>query len=39
MSRAYRRRGERHDYDWVLREFRWINGVLVRAVAEVKRAA
>ncbi|MGH8745797.1 MAG: hypothetical protein ACREUK_04825 [Burkholderiales bacterium] len=29
MSRTYRRRGERHDYDWVLRDSRWINGVLV----------
>lgn len=28
MSRTYRRRGERHDYDWVLRDSRWINGVL-----------
>ena len=29
MSRTYRRRGERHDYDRVLRDFRWVNGVLV----------
>ncbi len=29
MSRTYRRRGERHDYDWVLRDYRWVNGVLV----------
>jgi len=30
MSRTYRRRGQRHDYDWVLRDSRWVNGVLVR---------
>jgi hypothetical protein len=29
MSRTYRRRGQRHDYDWVLRDFCWVNGVLV----------
>ncbi|HWQ38417.1 MAG TPA: hypothetical protein VNM24_07365 [Burkholderiales bacterium] len=29
MSRTYRRRGQRHDYDWVLREYRWVDGVLV----------
>ena len=29
MSRTYRRRGERHDYDWVLRGYRWVNGTLV----------
>jgi hypothetical protein len=29
MSRTYRRRGQRHDYDWVLRDSRWVNGVLV----------
>ncbi len=29
MSRTYRRRGERHDYDWVLRDYRWVNGTLV----------
>lgn len=28
MSRTYRRRGQRHDYDLALREWRWINGVL-----------
>jgi hypothetical protein len=28
MSRTYRRRGERHAYDWVLRDCRWVNGVL-----------
>lgn len=27
MSRTYRRRGQRHDYDWVLRDSRWVNGV------------
>ena len=29
MSRAFRRRGQRHDYDWVLRDDRWVNGALV----------
>jgi len=29
MSRTYRRRGQLHDYDWVLRDYRWINGPLV----------
>lgn len=29
MSRTYRRRGERHDYDWVLRDSCWVNGTLV----------
>ena len=29
MSRTYRRRRERHDYYWVLRDYRWANGVLV----------
>jgi len=25
MSRTYRRRGERHDYESVLRDYRWVN--------------
>ena len=29
MSRTYRRRGERHDYDRVLRYYRWVDGALV----------
>ena len=29
MSRTYRRRGQRHDYDWVLHDSRWVNGILV----------
>jgi hypothetical protein len=29
MSRTYRRRGERHDYDRVLRDYRWVDGALV----------
>jgi hypothetical protein len=29
MSRTYRRRGQRHDYDWVLRDYRWVGGALV----------
>ena len=30
MSRTYRRRGERHEYRWVLREYEWIGDQLVR---------
>ncbi len=29
MSRTYRRRGERHDYAWVLRDYRSFGGALV----------
>lgn len=29
MSRTYRRRGERHEYRWVLREYEWAGGHLV----------
>ena len=29
MARTYRRRGQRHDYDWVLLDYRWVGGVLV----------
>jgi hypothetical protein len=29
MSRTYRRRSERHDYDWILRDSCWVNGTLV----------
>lgn len=29
MSRTYRRRGQRHEYCWVLSDFRWIDHVLV----------
>ena len=29
MSRTYRRRGQRHDYDWVLLDYRWVSGVLI----------
>ena len=29
MSRTYRRRGERHDYGWVLRDCRWVDGTMV----------
>ena len=29
MSRTYRRHRQRHDYDWVLRDYRWVNGTLV----------
>ena len=28
MSRTYRRRGQRHEYRWVLRDCDWINHVL-----------
>jgi hypothetical protein len=29
MSRTYRRRGQRHEYRWVLRDYRWAGGALV----------
>ena len=29
MSRTYRSHRQGHDYDWVLRDSRWVNGVLV----------
>jgi len=29
MSRTYRRRGQRHEYRWVLRDWKWSNFVLV----------
>jgi len=28
MSRTYRRRGQHHEYSWVMRDSEWINGVL-----------
>jgi len=30
MSRTYRRRAQRHDYDRVLRDYDWVNGVLTQ---------
>ena len=36
MSRTYRRRGQRHDYDLALRDFRWINGVLTRVLIDAR---
>jgi len=29
MSPTYRRRGQRHDYEWALRDCRWVSGVRV----------
>lgn len=29
MSRTYRRRGQQHDCQWVLRDYRWVGGALV----------
>ena len=29
MSRTFRRRGQRHDHSWVLRDCRWIDGALI----------
>ena len=29
MSRTYRRRGQRHEYRWVLLDSRWSQGVLI----------
>ena len=34
MSRTYRRRGQRHEYRWVLRDWKWRNFVLVPLVIE-----
>ena len=36
MSRTYRRRGERHEYRWVLRDSRWINRVLVPVLIDAR---
>lgn len=30
MSRTYRRLGQCHDYDLVLRDYEWVNGVPTR---------
>jgi len=32
MSRTYRRRGQRHEYRWVLRDWKWSNFVLERTM-------
>src|SRR5512146_1616811 len=34
MSRTYRRRGQRHEYVWVLRDYRWVGGALVPFLIE-----
>jgi len=34
MSRTYRRRGQRHEYVWVLRYSRWVGGALVPFLIE-----
>ena len=36
MSRTYRRRGARHEYDWLLRDYRWINGALAPFCIEAR---
>jgi hypothetical protein len=36
MSRTYRRRGQRHEYSWVLRDYRWINGALVPFLVDAR---
>ncbi len=36
MSRTYRRRGQRHDYDWVLRDSGWVDGVLVSFLIDAR---
>ena len=36
MSRTYRRRGQRHDYDWVLLDYRWVNGALVPILIDAR---
>lgn len=34
MSRTYRRRGQRHEHVWVLRDYRWVGGALVPRLIE-----
>jgi hypothetical protein len=36
MSRTYRRRGQRHEYRWLLRDSRWINCVLVAVFIDAR---
>ena len=36
MSRTYRRRGQRHEYRWVLRDSSWINRVLVPVLIDAR---
>ena len=36
MSRTYRRRSQRHEYRWVLREFEWVDGRLVPTHLEAR---
>jgi hypothetical protein len=36
MSRTYRRRGQRHEYRWVLRDWKWKNFVLIPALLEAR---
>jgi hypothetical protein len=39
MSRTYRRRGQRHEYRWLLRDSRWINCVLVAVFIDARSKA
>jgi len=36
MSRTYRRREQRYDYAWVLRDYRWVNGALVSFLIDAR---
>lgn len=36
MSRTYRRRGQRHCYDWVLRDYRCVDGTLIPFLIEAR---
>jgi hypothetical protein len=36
MSRTYRHRGQRHEYHWVLREWKWWNSVLVSVLLDAR---
>lgn len=36
MSRTYRRRGQRHEYRWVLRDSKWIDRVLVTVLIDAR---
>ena len=36
MSRTYRRRGERHDYEWILLDYRRVNGALIPRLIDAR---
>jgi hypothetical protein len=36
MSRTYRRRRQRHEYRWVLRDWKWCNHILVPVLIDAR---